>query len=298
MSIIHVKHIKSALDHLYANKIDMKDCENKTDVEKHKVFYTRALAAYSLNIFASTSINDSLNSLTDCLNDNSIDAIFYNKNKNTIYFVHSQLIEDGKGKPFSDEISKFKEGIVDIIEEKYNKLNKKIIKKLHIIKEAFNNNQIKLNILLIYTGKGFSIHDQNNIISNLIDDLNESTEWVSFTEINLKTIHDTLNFKNDNPTTFLRLSQNSNLHEDLIDYFDNKFEKLENLFESLQSKKIAQVQSELEITTNDELSNIKIGRKKKNQKETLIDIWKKDKDIRIIQNLNTFLLNNNFSKNL
>jgi hypothetical protein len=192
MSRIQVNHIKTALEKLFSGKIDMSDYDSKPDSECQKAFYSRAMAAYGLHIISSTSVDDCGKGITDGFDDNGIDAIHYDEQQNTIYIVQSKFIEEGSGEPDTGDMRKFRDGVIDLIEEKYDRFNEKLKNKLPIIKDAFGDSQIKLNILLSYTGKGFSIHNQN-IIDDLIQDLNESTEWAYFTDFNLKSAHDTLN---------------------------------------------------------------------------------------------------------
>lgn len=102
------------------------------------------------------------------------------------------MIDEGIGEPETGDMRKFCDGITDLIEEKYERFNSKVQAKLPIIKDAFNDSQIKLNIIISYTGKGFAVHNQR-IISDLTSFLNESTEWAFFTDFNLKYAHDSIN---------------------------------------------------------------------------------------------------------
>jgi AIPR protein len=192
MSKVHVNHIKTALDRLFETKIDMADYAKKPETEKVKAFHSRALAAYSLHINASATIDASADAVVDTFDDNGIDAIYHDETQNTLYLVQSKFIEEGTGEPDTGELRKFKDGIIDLIEEKIERFNSKVQNKVQVIKDAFGNSQIKLNIILAYTGKGFSTHNQN-IINDLINELNESTEWAYFTDFNLKSAHSTLN---------------------------------------------------------------------------------------------------------
>src|SRR6185369_9584305 len=192
MSKIQVNHIKTALEKLFDSKIDMKDYDKKPEAEKQIAFYSRALAAYSLHIITSASVDAAANAVVDAYDDNGIDAIYHDESQSTLYLVQSKFIQAGTGEPDTGDLRKFKDGIIDLIEEKTERFNDKVQNKAQSIKDAFSNSQIKLNIILAYTGKGFLDHNQN-IISDLINELNESTEWAYFTDFNLKTAHSTLN---------------------------------------------------------------------------------------------------------
>lgn len=150
------------------------------------------MAAYSLHILASVPVDDAAKAVTDSYDDNGIDSVFYDEQQNTLYLVQSKMIDEGNGEPDTGDMRKFSDGITDLIEEKYDRFNQKIQNKLPIIKDAFSDSQIKLNIVLAYTGKGFAIHNQR-IINDLTSFLNDSTEWAFFTDFNLKTAHDALN---------------------------------------------------------------------------------------------------------
>jgi hypothetical protein len=192
MSRIQVNHIRTALDNLFTDKIDLMDIKSPNPEDIKKQFYSRALAAYSLHIIASAPIDDAANSVTDTYDDNGIDAIYYDEQHNILYVVQSKMIDEGNGEPETGDMRKFSDGITDLIEEKYERFNLKIQSKLPVIKEAFNDSQIKLNIIIAYTGKGFAIHNQR-IISDLTTFLNDSTEWAFFTDFNLKIAHDSIN---------------------------------------------------------------------------------------------------------
>jgi len=192
MSRIQVNHIKTALDNLFTDKIDLSDIKSTNPEDIKKQFYSRALAAYSLHIIASTTVDDAAISVTDTYDDNGIDAIFYDEQHNTLYIVQSKMIDEGNGEPETGDMRKFADGIVDLIEEKYERFNNKIQAKLPVIKDAFNDSQIKLNIIIAYTGKGFAVHNQR-IISDLTEFLNDSTEWAYFTDFNLKIAHESIN---------------------------------------------------------------------------------------------------------
>ncbi len=187
-----VNHIRQALDNLFTDKIDLTNIKSTNPEDIKKQFYSRALAAYSLHILASVPVQDAANSITDSFDDNGIDAVYYDESQNTLYLVQSKMIDEGNGEPDTGEMNKFSNGITDLIEEKYERFNTKIQNKLPLIKDAFNDSQVKLNLVLAYTGKGFSVHNQR-IIEDLTSFLNDSTDWAYFTDFNLKTAHDSLN---------------------------------------------------------------------------------------------------------
>lgn len=130
MSRIHVNHIRTALLNLFEGKIDLLDYTKKTEEEKKKSFNSRALAAYSIHIIASSSIEEAANAITDGFDDNGIDAVYYDEQQNTLFLIQSKFIEEGVGEPETGDLRKFRDGIIDLIEERYERFNEKLKSKL------------------------------------------------------------------------------------------------------------------------------------------------------------------------
>lgn len=188
-----VNHVKTVLDSLFDGKIDMSDYAKKGEEERKAAFYSRALAAYYLVVMADLSVDEAAASVTDGFNDNGIDAIYYDEQTSVFYIIQSKMIHEGSGEPGNGEILKFTQGISDLVDEKLGStFNKKILAKETEIKDALNDRNVKLNIVLAYTGAGFSEHNKKTI-ADLMAKLNDTITWAHFTDFNLKTIHSTLN---------------------------------------------------------------------------------------------------------
>lgn len=192
MSNIQVNHIKQALDNLYKDKIDLSDLSKLKPEDIEKCFHSRSLSAFTLHVLASATIENSAKSLVDSFDDNGLDSIYYDEQQNTLYLIQSKLISEGHGEPDTGDMHKFATGVKDLLDSNFDRFNKKINSRKEEIEEIFSDSQIKLNIVVSYTGKGFSIHNQR-IIDDLLNFLNESTEWAYFTDFNLKYAHDSLN---------------------------------------------------------------------------------------------------------
>ena len=187
-----VTQIKILLDNLFKNKIDLSDYSKKSDEEKITVFYSRALAAYYLHSKADIDVISAANCVTDGYNDNGIDAIYYDEPHSTLYLIQSKLINEGQGEPDLGEIMKFKQGVLDTIDEKFdNRFNAKILTYQQRIKDALEDKNTRLIIALAYTGKGFSIHNKR-VIDELMESLNDTTEWSFMDDFNLRSIFSSL----------------------------------------------------------------------------------------------------------
>lgn len=95
MSVVQIRHIQGKLNDLYHDKIDMSDISIESN--KSDVFYSRAYAAYTLQILASATIDDAAEAIVDGRDDNGIDAIYYDRKSKALWIVQSKWIKKGQG---------------------------------------------------------------------------------------------------------------------------------------------------------------------------------------------------------
>lgn len=190
MSKLHVRHIASKLQELYKDKIDITDGYNEE--EKKTLFLTRSFAAYSLQILAGVSVETAAMAVVDGRDDNAIDAIYFDKKEKILWLVQSKWIKSGQGEPETGDTSKFKTGVADLIDFELSRFNTKVQAKQQDIDEALNDYEVKINIVLAYTGAdSFSTHNQR-IVDDMLDLINDSSEIASFERFTLSQAHRSL----------------------------------------------------------------------------------------------------------
>lgn len=188
MSVIHVRHIKKALNALYDGKIDLNDVQERsqTDIENH--FLSRALAAYAIYFLAEASIEDSANSVVDTFDDNGIDAIKYDPTTSSLWLIQSKWIHSGNGCPEAGDVQKYVAGIKDLINAKWDRFNNKVRAKESEIEAALDDFNLRIKLVLVYTGGNLSEH-QERPIADLLSELNDTSEIAEFIGYSLQNIH-------------------------------------------------------------------------------------------------------------
>ena len=190
MSKLHVRHIASKLQELYKSKIDITDGYNEE--EQNNLFLTRSFAAYSLQILAGTSVETAAMAVVDGRDDNGIDAIYFDKKEKVLWLVQSKWIKNGQGEPETGDTNKFKTGVIDLIDFELSRFNTKVQAKQQEIEEALNDFEVKINIVLAYTGTdSFSTHNQR-IIDDMLELVNDSSDIASFERFTLSQAHRSL----------------------------------------------------------------------------------------------------------
>lgn len=190
MSKLHINHIKVKLEEIYSELIDLPS--NIDENKKENLFLTRAYAAYTLRVLAQVDEKTSAEAITDDYNDNGIDAIYYDKRNKNLWILQSKWIKNGMGEPDLGDINKFKNGIIDLIDLKFERFNDKIKSKQGYIIEALNDPSVKIRIVLTHTGQDtFSEHNQR-VIDDLLKDLNDPSELAIFNRFSIKQAHKSL----------------------------------------------------------------------------------------------------------
>ena len=169
MSIVHVNQIAKKLQTLFEGKIDVSGNNNDPEI----TFLTRSLAAYAIQISAQIDEIEAANSITDGFDDNGIDAIYFSQTNRTLYLAQSKWIQDGNGEPPTGDVNKFITGIKDLINGNYDRFNKKIQAKQGIIQSALTGFGVKIECILIYTGKEKLGRHNQQLIDTLENELND-----------------------------------------------------------------------------------------------------------------------------
>jgi hypothetical protein len=179
-----VKRVISFIEKNFKNNIDDSDLTKSTPTDKEKAMLSRGLAAYALTTVAGIDIQDACESITDGFDDNGIDAVFFDEEGRNLWIIQSKYIADGNGGIDNGDIEKYCKGIKRLINSEFDKFNDKIKNRQDEISEALENPNVKIQIVIAYTGKQLSTHNKGSI-EELLDEQNDTDELLLFTDFNL-----------------------------------------------------------------------------------------------------------------
>ena len=197
MSIVEYNQVKNKISSEFDNLIDMQDVNTSDPKQKENFFLSRALAAYSIGYLAQVDNETAAYSVVDGSSDNGIDAIYYDDKLKILYLVQSKWKHDGRSEPSNGEIKKFITGIRDLFNQRFELFNDKINSKKSTIETALNDARTKCNVIIAYTGVGFSEENQKDE-NDFLNEMNDTTEFVSTTVFNLGKLHESLILKSYN----------------------------------------------------------------------------------------------------
>ena len=87
--------------------------------EREKNFLTRALAAFAIHKLSGCTCVEAAAAVVDGGGDGGIDAIYYAPTSNTLWVVQSKYMESGRGEPGLGDVSKFKNGLEDLLQGRF-----------------------------------------------------------------------------------------------------------------------------------------------------------------------------------
>ncbi len=156
---------------------------------KERNFLSKAIAAFVLHEEAGASIDEAVSSSIDGGQDHGIDSVFIDRN-HTIWLIQSKYIDSGFGEPELGDVSKFRDGIKDLIEGKLERFNQEMRNREQEIKTVLDSGVCKIKVVLAYSGTAIS-DDRRCIFSDIEQAFNDtSPNFIRCYAYGLNTLHE------------------------------------------------------------------------------------------------------------
>lgn len=128
-------------------------------------FLSKAIAAFVLHEDAGATFEEAVAASIDGGLDHGIDSVFV-ANDQTIWLVQSKYKESGSGEPELGDVSKFRDGVTDLIQGRWERFNNALQNRSASITDALNSGICKVKVVLAYSGTAVS-DDRRDIFSDL-----------------------------------------------------------------------------------------------------------------------------------
>lgn len=195
MSILHLNRIKQLLENQVKEHIDIteirKEKNNIIEEELDNIVFSQSYMLFTLRNLTGESYIDLRSFITDGFQDNGIDAIYYSETKNELYICQSKWIKKGTGGVDKGEILKFLKGIIDLLHLNFTDFNDKLKKHSTNIENAILTANIKIKIIIAYSGNSLS-KENKKLITDKVDEFNDTEEVIFFQEYNIKNAYSNL----------------------------------------------------------------------------------------------------------
>ncbi|CAD0346837.1 AIPR family protein [Xanthomonas hortorum pv. cynarae] len=150
------------LDADYATRISG---TGNTPESRRSNYLSKAIAAFVLHEDAGANLDEAVAASIDGGQDHGIDSVFVSTDQ-TIWLVQSKYKESGTGEPELGDVSKFRDGVTDLLQGHWNRFNNTLQNRQAAITNALNSGVCRIKVVLAYSGTAVS-DDRRNIFADL-----------------------------------------------------------------------------------------------------------------------------------
>lgn len=156
---------------------------------KKSNFLSKAIAAFVLHEEAKATLDEAVAASIDGGFDHGIDSVYLAPDQ-TIWLVQSKYKDSGSGEPELGEVSKFRDGVTDLLHGKFDRFNQNLQKRQAQIVGALDNESCRVRVVLVYSGTAMA-DDKRNIFNDLENAFNGTNPgFVRCFSYGLSTLHD------------------------------------------------------------------------------------------------------------
>lgn len=160
---------------------------NRSVEEHRKNRLSRALAAFALEKLADIAPAQAANAVVDGGNDNGIDAIYFDRQKNKLWLVQAKA----GGAPDSGDNKKFCDGVRDVIEGRFNKFNAAFARVQRDVEDALETDGLEVVGCHMHLGDGLGSHAVADL-NQLKAELNRFSARFDWRDLTLSTAYSLL----------------------------------------------------------------------------------------------------------
>ena len=192
MGRLHVTQIQDRLGSTVAPYIDVSDLAGHPADEIVKARNSRALAAFVAMKMADLEPAAAAASVVDGPGDNGIDVVVALPDESRLIVIQSKWAEDSRGSVALDDLIKFRDGLDDLVQLKWDRFNSKMQGRVEDIQPLLLSPSIRIEIIFAHMGTGDITTDSRVKMDDFLDDLNDPTETATFVYFNQGRIHQLL----------------------------------------------------------------------------------------------------------
>ncbi|MFJ1868209.1 AIPR family protein [Streptomyces sp. NPDC088097] len=190
MGLLQLTQIQRRVEETTFPLIDVADLAAHRPADARITQLSRALAAFAIAKRGGLEWEVAATSVTDGTKDNGIDAIAVTPDGDRLLVVQSKWAQDGRGSMQLDDLIKFREGIADLVQLKWEHFNDKVASRKQELENALLNPLITIEIMVVHTGSSPCSPDVHAKMDEfLAETLNTPDEVASFHYLSQSELH-------------------------------------------------------------------------------------------------------------
>jgi AIPR protein len=177
------------------------DATTGSEEERERNFLSRALAAFAIHRLSGCALDDAAQAVVDGGGDGGIDAIYYAPTSRCLWVAQSKFISNGRGEPQLAEVIKFKDGLENLLQGRFEAFDKNAFWKDKIpdLQNNFEDNSLQVRAVLVYSGVNVVSDDRLRLFEDLKARFSPGENYFTFIPCGLTTIGDWLTGADQEP---------------------------------------------------------------------------------------------------
>ena len=189
MSKLHISQVEKRLRDTTLPHVDLTDVSNHGDVQRNQAALTRALAAFVVMNNSDLSAEEAADCVTDGSRDNGIDAIAVLPAEPRMIVVQTKWSETGKGSASLEDMIKFREGLNDLVDLNWARFSNRITDRSQEIEALLMEPTVEIQAIFAHMGANDVAEDVRSRMDRFIEEINDPTDFASFTYLNQAKLH-------------------------------------------------------------------------------------------------------------
>ncbi len=189
MGQLQVTQVQRRLQDTVMPHVDFTDLAAHGAEEVGRAQLSRSLAAFVVMKLTGLGAADAAATITDGSMDNGVDAIAVLPEEARIVVVQSKWAQDGKGSAALDEMLKFREGLDDLVQLKWDSFNEKVQSRREEIEQLLLEPKVSIDVAFAHMGTGQLADDVRKRMDDYLADLNDPSETAVFLYFGQRDIH-------------------------------------------------------------------------------------------------------------
>ncbi|MCI0390681.1 MAG: AIPR family protein [Acidobacteria bacterium] len=177
------------------------DAASGSEEEREKNFLSRALAAFAIHRLSGCTLDEASQAVVDGGGDGGIDAIYYAPTSRYLWVAQSKFISNGRVEPPLAEVIKFKIGLENLLQGRFDAFDKNAFWKAKIpgLQNSFEDSSLQVRAVLVYSGVNVVSDDRLRLFEDLKARFSPGEDYFTFLPCGLTTVGDWLTDADQEP---------------------------------------------------------------------------------------------------
>lgn len=189
MNLLHVRHVREALEREYRGLIDLSDLERLPDKHKTQAFLSRALAALAVQYLTGCDTAQAAASVIDGFDDGGFDAVVVGDVLPRLWLVQAKWSDQGKAGLTLGDPGKMRTGLDQMVNSEFDHFNSRFQAMANQVDAVISNSDVKVTLVVAQMGASTLTSRVQDVFNRILRDINGNDDMVNLEVLGLSEFH-------------------------------------------------------------------------------------------------------------